>query len=89
MAVNLSLGGLCVQSGTAMPQGAEVTMVLWLPGRRPVRATGRVVWTGPSASSAILAASGVALVEMHPADRALLHDYLGEMAAGAPPAGGH
>jgi uncharacterized protein (TIGR02266 family) len=90
-ATNLSRNGVCIQSGTAIPQDAEVTMVLWLPGRRPIRAVGHVVWSHEIVSAAPpqVSGSGVSLVEMHPADRALLHEYLGELASGAPPARGH
>lgn len=89
-ATNLSRGGVFVQSGTAMPQDAEVTMVLWLPGRAPVRVVGHVVWTREVSTAGYLAPGiGVRLMEMHPADRALLHDYLDELARGGPPDLGH
>ncbi len=90
-ATNLSRRGLCIQSGTAITQDAEVTMILWLPGRRPIRAVGHVVWSHElvAASQQAVSGSGVSLVEMHPADRALLHEYLAELATGAPPPRGH
>jgi len=88
---NISEGGVFIRSGISMPQDSEVEMVLWLPGRTPIRAIGRVVWSQDARAlpSGIMPGGGLRFTEMHPADRAMLHDYLGEMAMGLKPTRGH
>jgi len=82
---NIGSGGLFIRSEQP-PVHGEVEMVLWLPGRSPVRATGRVVWThDPSrAAGSPVGGAGVSFIDMHPADRALLHDYLRDLGKRAP-----
>jgi uncharacterized protein (TIGR02266 family) len=77
---NIGKGGLFIQSDKPMPKG-EVEMVLWLPGKSPVHAKGRVVWNAdPSrAPGQPLGGAGLSFIDMHPADRALLHDYLRDL----------
>jgi uncharacterized protein (TIGR02266 family) len=82
---NIGKGGLFIQSDRPLPNG-EVEMVLWLPGKSPVRATGRVVWNAdPSrAPGQPIGGAGLSFIDMHPADRALLHDYLRDLSRREP-----
>src|SRR5881628_220205 len=86
---NIGKGGLFIRSEQPLPAQGEVEMVLWLPGKSPVRATGRVVWSqDPSrAQGQPLGGAGLSFIDMHPADRALLHDYLRDLARHAPARG--
>jgi uncharacterized protein (TIGR02266 family) len=86
---NIGKGGLFIQSDKPLPNG-EVEMVLWLPGKSPVHATGRVVWNAdPSrAPGQPIGGAGLSFIDMHPADRALLHDYLRDLSR-REPARGH
>jgi len=87
---NIGKGGLFIQSQRPLPAQGEVEMVLWLPGKSPVHATGRVVWNAdPSrAAGQPLGGAGLSFIDMHPADRALLHDYLRDL-SDRKPARGH
>lgn len=88
---NLSEGGLFLRAEGPMPADAEVSLILMLPGGKPVRAKGRVVWSradGP-APDHLPAGCGLQFVEMHVADRAMLQGYLRELTTGTPPARGH
>jgi len=42
---NVSESGVFVRSETGLKPDSDVEMVLWLPGRPPIRATGHVVWS--------------------------------------------
>jgi uncharacterized protein (TIGR02266 family) len=86
---NIGGGGLFIRSEQP-PVHGDVEMVLWLPGRSPVRVTGRVVWThDPSrAAGSPIGGAGVSFIDMHPADRALLHEYLRDLGR-REPARGH
>jgi type IV pilus assembly protein PilZ len=86
---NIGKGGLFIKSDKPLPKG-EVEMVLWLPGKSPVHATGRVVWNAdPSrAPGQPIGGAGLSFIDMHPADRALLHDYLRDLSQ-RKPARGH
>jgi uncharacterized protein (TIGR02266 family) len=88
---NLSEGGLFLRADQPMPADDDVSLILMLPGGRPVRAKGRVAWTRAAgvAPDHGPGGCGVQFVEMHVADRAMLQGYLRELAAGTPPARGH
>lgn len=79
---NIGKGGLFIRSERPIPAHGEVEMVLWLPGKSPVHATGKVVWSqDPSrAPGQPVGGAGLSFIDMHPADRALLHDYLRDLA---------
>ena len=67
-------------------------MVLWLPGRPPIRVTGHVVWSQEARAipTGVMPGGGLRFTEMHSADRAMLREYLGESwPSGAEPARGH
>jgi type IV pilus assembly protein PilZ len=83
---NIGKGGLFIKSDKPLPAQGDVEMVIWLPGKSPVHATGRVVWSqDPSRTSGQpIGGAGVSFIDMHPADRALLHDYLRDLARHAP-----
>jgi type IV pilus assembly protein PilZ len=78
---NIGKGGLFIRSERPIPAQGEVEMVLWLPGKAPVHATGKVVWSqDPSrAPGQPIGGAGLSFIDMHPADRALLHDYLRDL----------
>ena len=86
---NIGKGGLFIESPRPLPPKGEVEMVLWLPGKSPVRATGRVVWSqDPSRTPGQpIGGAGLSFIDMHPADRALLHDYLRDLGRRAPARG--
>ncbi len=85
---NIGGGGLFIRSAQP-PAHGDVEMVIWLPGKSPVHATGRVVWSqDPSrATGQPVGGAGVSFIDMHPADRALLHDYLRDLERRAPARG--
>ena len=88
---NLSEGGLFLRADGPLPADADVGLIIMLPGGRPVRAKGRVVWSraaGPAPDHRP-AGCGLQFVEMHVADRAMLQGYLLELTRGTPPARGH
>ena len=86
---NIGKGGLFIRSEKPLPAQGEVAMVLWLPGKSPVHATGRVVWSQDPSRTAgqPLGGAGLSFIDMHPADRALLHDYLRDLATHEPARG--
>ena len=88
---NISEGGVFLESARPLGLDSEVDMVLWLPGHAPIRATGHVVWSQDAHAqpSGIMPGGGLRFTEMHSADRAMLREYLGEVASGAVPARGH
>jgi uncharacterized protein (TIGR02266 family) len=90
-ATNVSESGVFLRSETGLKPDSDVEMILWLPGRPPIRATGHVVWSQDARAmpTGIMPGGGLRFTEMHSADRAMLREYLGELAAGAKPARGH
>src|SRR2546425_1766568 len=64
---NIGKGGLFIKSDKPLPKG-EVEMVLWLPGKAPVHATGRVVWNAdPSrAAGQPIGGGGLSFIHKHP-----------------------
>jgi len=88
---NVSESGVFLRSETGLKPDSDVEMVLWLPGRPPIRVTGRVVWSQDARAmpTGIMPGGGLRFTEMHSADRAMLREYLGELASGARPARGH
>jgi len=90
-ATNVSESGVFLRSEMGLKPDSDVEMVLWLPGRPPIRATGHVVWSQDARAmpAGIMPGGGLRFTEMHSADRAMLREYLGELASGARPARGH
>jgi uncharacterized protein (TIGR02266 family) len=92
-AVNISEGGVCVQtqSAASLAEKAQVEMVLWLPGRGPIKAVGHVVWSydGHAVPTGVMPGGGLRFTDMRPEDRAMLLDYLREVGMGRKPARGH
>ncbi len=88
---NVSESGVFVRSEVGLKPDSDVEMVLWLPGRPPIRATGRVVWSQDARPmpTGVMPGGGLRFTEMHSADRAMLREYLGELAAGVAPVRGH
>ena len=88
---NVSESGVFLRSDTGLKPDSDVEMVLWLPGRPPIRATGHVVWSQDARAipTGVMPGGGLRFTEMHSADRAMLREYLGELAAGTKPARGH
>ena len=88
---NVSESGVFLRSETGLKPDSDVEMVLWLPGRPPIRVTGRVVWSQDARAmpTGVMPGGGLRFTEMHSADRAMLREYLGELASGARPARGH
>src|SRR2546422_5079730 len=85
---NICKGGLFIKSDKPLPKG-EVEMVLWLPGKAPVHATGRVVWNADPTRAAGQPIGGARLrfVLMHPAHHALLHGHPPDPSHRGPPRG--
>jgi uncharacterized protein (TIGR02266 family) len=90
-ATNVSESGVFVKSETGLKPDSDVEMVLWLPGRSPIRATGHVMWSQDARAipTGVMPGGGLRFTEMHSADRAMLREYLDELAAGAKPDPGH
>jgi uncharacterized protein (TIGR02266 family) len=88
---NISEGGVFLESARSLGPDSEVDMVLWLPGRSPIRATGHVVWSqdARAESSGVMPGGGLRFTEMHSADRAMLREYLSELESGREPSRGH
>lgn len=88
---NISEDGAFLQSARGLGTQAEVEMVLWLPGRTPIRARGHVVWSQDAYAqpAGIMPGGGLRFTEMHPADRAMLREYLDEVRSGNEPVRGH
>lgn len=88
---NVSESGVFLKSETGLKPDSNVEMVLWLPGRPPIRATGHVVWSQDARATpaGVMPGGGLRFTEMHSADRAMLREYLGELAAGTGPVRGH
>jgi len=88
---NVSESGVFVRSETGLKPDSDVEMVLWLPGRPPIRATGHVVWSQEARAmpTGVMPGGGLRFTEMHSADRAMLREYLSELAAGLGPVRGH
>jgi uncharacterized protein (TIGR02266 family) len=88
---NVSESGVFLKSDTGLKPDSDVEMVLWLPGRPPIRATGHVVWSQDARAmpTGVMPGGGLRFTEMHSADRAMLREYLGELVSGAKPARGH
>jgi uncharacterized protein (TIGR02266 family) len=91
---NISEGGVFIRSGMPPPEGARVEMVFWPAGGSPIRAVGHVVWSQGSQEayalpSGVMPGGGLRFTEMHPADRAMLRQYLIEIATGAKRPPGH
>ena len=88
---NVSESGVFLRSETGLKPDSDVEMVLWLPGRPPIRVTGHVVWSQEARAipTGVMPGGGLRFTEMHSADRAMLREYLGELASGAEPARGH
>jgi uncharacterized protein (TIGR02266 family) len=83
---NISRGGLFVRSDTPLPLGAEVSLVLHLPGSdRSLFATGRVIWNydAEKKTSRVVPGSGIRFVGMTASDRAALEGYLGGLTPAA------
>jgi len=89
--LNLSQGGVFIQSDRPLPLDAEVNLVLWLPGGRPIHGRGRVVWNYDLREDAPRreGGSGIQFVDISPADRALLEDYLRSLTRSEPDDRGH
>jgi uncharacterized protein (TIGR02266 family) len=88
---NISEEGAFLESARGIGQGSDVEMVLWLPGRTPIRATGRVVWSHDANAlpAGVMPGGGLRFTEMHSADRAMLREYLAEVEKGGSPSRGH
>ena len=88
---NISEGGLFLRSAGSLGPDLEVDMVLWLPGRTPIRATGHVVWSQDAQAlpSGVMPGGGLRFTQMHSADRAMLREYLNELTRGAGLERGH
>lgn len=88
---NVSESGVFFRSETGLSPDSDVEMVLWLPGRPPLRVTGHVVWSQDARAmpAGVMPGGGLRFTEMHSADRAMLREYLQELSAGRGPARGH
>jgi uncharacterized protein (TIGR02266 family) len=88
---NVSESGVFLRSETGLAPDSDIEMVLWLPGRPPIRAIGHVVWSQEARAmpTGVMPGGGLRFTEMHSADRAMLREYLGELASGKEPARGH
>ena len=88
---NISESGVFLQSARGLGPDSEVEMVLWLPGRSPIRATGHVIWSedARAVTAGVMPGGGLRFTDMPAADRAMLREYLSEVAAGAEPERGH
>lgn len=76
---NISRGGLFIRSDEPLPLGAEISLVLHLPGSdRSLFATGRVIWNYDveKKTSRVVAGSGIRFVGMTASDRTALESYL-------------
>jgi PilZ domain-containing protein len=91
LTTNISEGGVAFGSGSGPSPNSDVDMVLWLPGGQTIRATGHVVWSQDAHAlpAGVMPSGGLRFTEMHSADRAMLLDYLGELARNEKPARGH
>lgn len=89
--LNLSQGGVFIQSDSPLPLDAEVELVLRLPSGSPVQARGRVVWNHDLTRETPDAArgSGIQFLDIAPSDRALLEDYIRSLAQPAERRRGH
>ena len=79
---NISRGGLFLRSDKPLPLGAEVSLVLHLPGaERTIFVTGRVIWNYDvdKAASRIVPGSGIRFVGMTASDRSALESYLADL----------
>ncbi len=86
---NVSRGGACIRTERPLPPDTDVKMVLWLPGSSAIRVRGRVVWSHqPRSKGEEAVGSGIRFVDVPPADRELLLEYLDAL-SGAPSATGH
>jgi uncharacterized protein (TIGR02266 family) len=88
---NISEDGAFLQSARGLGAQSEVEMVLWLPGRNPIRARGHVIWSQDAHAqpAGIMPGGGLRFTEMHSADRAMLREYLDEVQSGSEPTRGH
>ena len=88
---NISEGGVFLRSARGVGRDCDVEMVLWPPGRKPIHAVGHVVWSQDphAAPSGVTPGGGLRFTQMPSADRAMLREYLKELASGAQPARGH
>jgi transcriptional regulator with GAF, ATPase, and Fis domain len=74
--VNISSGGLAIQSATVLAHGSTVEASFTLPGlSHPIEARMKLAWTGPEGLA------GVSIVEIHPAMQRELQQWLVEQAA--------
>lgn len=91
LTTNISEGGVALGSGSGPSPNSDVDMVLWLPDGRTIRATGHVVWSQDAHAlpAGVMPSGGLRFTEMHSADRAMLLEYLGELARNEKPARGH
>jgi uncharacterized protein (TIGR02266 family) len=81
--MNLSRGGLFIQSRHPLPLHAEVELAITLPNGGPrIHATGRVIWNYDvaKASARIVPGSGIKFTDMSPQDRALLEECIARLA---------
>jgi hypothetical protein len=88
---NISEGGVAIGSSTGPSPNSDVEMVLWLPGGQTIRAVGRVAWSQDAHAlpAGVMPSGGLRFTEMHSADRAMLLEYLNELARKEKPARGH
>jgi uncharacterized protein (TIGR02266 family) len=89
--LNLSEGGVFIKSNGPLPLDAEVDLVLTLPTGNAISARGLVVWNHDLSreTSQGVRGCGIRFVDMPSEDRALLHDYVGSLAASAGARRGH
>jgi len=88
---NISESGVFLQSARGLGTESAVEMVLWLPGRTPIRATGYVIWSedARAVTAGVMPGGGLRVTDMPAADRAMLREYLSEVATGTEPERGH
>lgn len=81
---NISRGGVFVASDHPIPFNSEVDLRLVLPQSQvTIAARGRVVWTYDvqRTTGRLVPGAGIKFIDMSPADRALIEQYLEGLAA--------
>jgi type IV pilus assembly protein PilZ len=91
LVLNVSRGGVFLQSDRPLPLDTKVDLVLPVPGLGLIHATGRVAWNHDLADqeSHRPRGSGIQFLDLPEADRELLEDYIASLETYDGQFGGH